>query len=56
MQCLGWCVALALSVVVGYAAGNAQGKDAGRSEIANECRQAGAFAYKRTGFDCGVKK
>lgn len=56
MQYLGWLVALALSVAVGYAAGNAKGKDAERGAIANECRQAGAFVYKRTGFGCGVKK
>jgi len=56
MQYLGWCVALVLAFIVGFACGNINGKTTERASIANECRQAGAFVYKRTGFECGVKK
>lgn len=56
MALAGWIVALALAVMVGYAGGHVAGEDKARGAVANECRQAGSFAYKRTGFECQVKK
>lgn len=56
MQIAGWIVAVALTLVVGFAGGVSSGKDSERSAVANECRQAGAFTSKRTAFDCGVRK
>ena len=45
-----------LALIVGFAGGVSNGKSIERSVVANECRQAGAFAYKRTGFRCEVIK
>lgn len=56
MQYLGWCVALVLAFIVGFACGNSNGKTAERASIANECRQVGATGYERTGFECRVKR
>ena len=56
MQIAGWIVALVLAILVGFAAGNTHGRDAEREMIANDCRQSGGFAYKRTGFVCEVKR
>ena len=56
MQHLGWLVALVLSLVVGFSVGAAVGQSNERSTISNECRHAGAFAYKRTGFNCEVRR
>lgn len=56
MQVAGWIVAVALALVVGFAGGVSSGKDNERAAVANECRNAGAFANKRTGFECGVKR
>lgn len=36
--------------------GHSSGVQDGRSEVANECRNAGAFTVKRTGFNCEVIK
>lgn len=55
MQIAGWIVAVALALIVGFAGGVANGKDSERSAVANECRQAGVFTNKRTGFVCSVK-
>lgn len=56
MQIAGWIVAVALALIVGVSAGSTHGRSVERELIANDCRQSGGFAYKRTGFDCGVKK
>ena len=56
MQIAGWIVAAVLALVVGFAGGVSTGKVSERSAVANECRQAGSFVYKRTGFECGVKR
>lgn len=42
----------AILIMVGHDMG-AQNE---RSVIGNECRQAGKFTVKRTGFECGVIK
>lgn len=49
-------VIVLLAATLGFASGVAQGVKNERQSVANECRQAGAFVYKRTGFECGVKK
>lgn len=51
-----WVAAVLVLVMAAWAAtvGHVSGVQAGRSEVANECRQAGAFTVKRTGFECGV--
>jgi hypothetical protein len=53
-----WIVAALFFVAAGWAAtvGHVSGVQAGRSEVANECRQAGAFTVKRTAFNCVVRK
>ena len=56
MQVAGWIVAVALALIVGFAGGVSTGKDSERSAVANECRQAGSFVNKRTGFECGVRR
>lgn len=56
MQIAGWVVASVLALMVGFSGGVAMGKDAERKFIANDCRQAGAFSYKRTGFKCEVMR
>lgn len=56
MQIAGWIVAVALALIVGFTGGVSTGKDSERSSVANECRQAGAFVSKRTGFSCQVIK
>lgn len=55
MQIAGWIVAVALALIVGFTGGVSTGKASERSSVANECRQAGAFTNKRTGFVCSVK-
>lgn len=55
-QIAGWAVALLLALIVGFAAGSANGRNVEREMIANDCRQSGGFAYKRTGFACEVKR
>ena len=54
MQIAGWIVAVIFALMVGFSGGVSMGKDAERKFIANDCRQAGAFAHKRTGFKCEV--
>lgn len=51
-----WIVAVLVLVIAAWAAtvGHVAGVQAGRAEVANECRQAGAFTVKRTGFLCEV--
>ena len=56
MQIAGWIVAVALALMVGYSCGVSMGMDAERKFIANDCRQSGAFAHKRTGFKCEVMR
>jgi len=56
MQIAGWIVAVALALAVGFTGGVSTGKDSERAAVANECRQVGAFANKRTGFECEVKR
>lgn len=56
MQIAGWIVAVALALIVGFTGGVSTGKASERSAVANECRQAGAFVSKRTGFECEVKR
>jgi len=56
MAMVGWIVALALAVMVGYAGGHVAGEEKARGVVANECRQGGAFVSKRTGFECEVKR
>lgn len=51
-----WIIAIPFCLTVGAVAGAVTAKESTRMEIANECRQAGAFTVKRTGFECGVKK
>lgn len=55
-QIAGWAVALLLALIVGFAAGSANGRNVEREMIANDCRQSGGFSYKRTGFKCEVKR
>lgn len=55
-QIAGWAVALVLALIVGFAAGSTHGRNAEREMVANDCRQSGGFAYKRTGFICEVKR
>jgi hypothetical protein len=52
----GWIAGIALALVVGVNIGQATGRHNAIEEIANECRQAGAFTSKRTAFDCEVRK
>lgn len=52
MQIAGWIVAAVLALMVGFSGGVSMGRDAERKFIANDCRHAGAFAHKRTGFKC----
>ncbi len=56
MPWIGWGVAVALALASGFAGGNISGRDSERSLIASECRQAGAFTSKRTGFRCEVMR
>ena len=49
-----WIVGLALMFLVGLITGFGYATDATRATIANECRKAGAFTVKRTGFKCEV--
>lgn len=49
-----WIVGILLSAMIGAVSGFGAAKEAARSEIANECRQAQAFTVKRTGFKCEV--
>ena len=49
-------VAVALALIVGFTGGVATGKDSERAAVANECRNAGVFTNKRTGFSCQVIK
>jgi hypothetical protein len=53
-----WIVGVLFLVVAGWSAtvAHVAGVQAGRSDVANECRQAGAFTVKRTAFKCGVMK
>lgn len=45
-----FCVVVGLSV--GLWAGNKYGAESERQQIAQECRSAGAFTLKQTGFKC----
>jgi hypothetical protein len=45
-----FCVVIGLCVGAWY--GNKQGSATERATIAGECRTAGAFTHKRTGFNC----
>lgn len=47
-----WIVAIPFCLMVGAVTGVVTAKESTRSEIANECRHAGAFTNKRTGFEC----
>lgn len=47
-------ISLTLALFVGAAAGYGAGSRDTRATIANECRQAGYFTHKRTGFKCDV--
>lgn len=51
-------IVLLAMALTGWAAtaGHAVGVRDGRAEVANECRQSGGFAVKRTGFACEVKR
>lgn len=54
-----WIVAVICTILASAwaaTAGYSSGVQSGRAEVANECRNAGAFTVKRTGFECGVKK
>lgn len=48
---MGFIVALSLSCLL---IGHELGQHSERAVIGNECRQAGGFVVKRTGFKCGV--
>jgi hypothetical protein len=56
MQVARWIVAVIFALLVGFSGGVAMGKDVERKTIANDCRQSGGFAYKRTGFTCEIKR
>lgn len=56
MQIAGWIVAAVLALIVGFSGGVSIGRDSERKFIANDCRHAGAFAHKRTGFKCEVMR
>ena len=51
-----WISVLLALVIIGLAAttAGASGAQRGRAEVANECRQAGAFTVKRSAFRCEV--
>lgn len=51
-----WIIAIPFALMVGAVAGAVTAKEGTRADIANECRQAGAFTNKRTGFRCEVIK
>ena len=53
---VGWGLAVAMSIAVGFAGGKVAGSELERSTVAARCRNAGAFAHKRTGFKCEVKR
>lgn len=49
-----WIVGLALMFLVGLITGFGYATESTRATVANECRKAGAFTVKRTGFKCEV--
>ena len=51
-----WIIAIPFCMMVGAVTGSVTARESTRAEIANECRQAGAFTNKRTGFKCEVIK
>lgn len=52
IQHLAWMLAVLLSCSLGFTVGLNAGEEKGVTSIANDCRQAGHFAVKRTGFEC----
>jgi hypothetical protein len=51
-----WILAVILAFLLGVGFGIPSGASHERSVIGNECRHAGAFTVKRTGFACEVIK
>lgn len=49
-----WIVGLMLVFLVGLITGYGITNETRRAQVANECKKAGAFTVKRTGFYCGV--
>ncbi|UNY40233.1 hypothetical protein KLEP174_gp31 [Pseudomonas phage vB_PcuM_ KLEP17-4] len=51
-----WIVGIALATLLGMVIGQGLATESTRASVANECRQAGAFTVKRTGFQCAPIK
>ena len=52
----GWMAGIALALAVGLIAGMQTGEFKAHEEIAADCRYAGHFTLRRTGFICAVIK
>ena len=51
-----WIVGVALASLLGMVVGQGMATESTRAAIGNECRNAGAFTVKRTGFTCEVMR